>query len=136
MSELPENTIMALDLTRPIQTRSGRPVRILATDGKYTSNGVIQPIIAAVEDGFLGFWSMDGTFNQNSPGPGGLDLINVPPSKVKKTVELRIIRRSGGSIIALCMMEGEQYNWGDAAMPGDKTLASTTIELEYEEPQP
>lgn len=68
-----------LDLTKPVQTRDGRPVRILCTDrvGKYQMVGLI------LEDGheYVETWNLNG---QKYEGIiSDIDLINVPPKPVK-----------------------------------------------------
>lgn len=69
---------MSLDLTKPVQTRDGRAVRILCTDrkGKY-------PIIGLMpdrDDGsceMLISWSGDGHYG-GAANYKALDLVNVP----------------------------------------------------------
>jgi hypothetical protein len=69
---------MTLDLSRPVQTRDGRSVRILCTDLKNNKF----PIVAALVDEFgveyAYQYETDGTFKQ---GGGELDLINVPTKR-------------------------------------------------------
>lgn len=130
MSELPENTIMALDLTKPIQTRGGRPVRILSTEAKYRSNDVIQPIIAVVDDTFVGFWSIDGTFNENAKGVSSdYDLVNVPPKKTTVAVCIRLYRNPMSDVYGVVTIEGQPRVWGD------DFIAQKFVEMEYEETQ-
>jgi hypothetical protein len=128
MSELPENTIMALDLSRPIQTRNGRPVRILTTDAKYRSNNVLQPIIAVIDDSFVGFWSIDGTFNENDRNkPGDYDLVNVPPKKTTVAACIRLYRDPQIGVYPVAAVEGQPRAWGD------DFIAEKFVEMEYEE---
>jgi hypothetical protein len=66
---------MTLDITKPVQTRDGRSVRILCTDKKGEF-----PIVALVTDEndkeFIGSYSSGGRyFNQ---GCSDNDLVNVP----------------------------------------------------------
>lgn len=65
-----------LDLTKPVQTRSGRAARIVATDMKGPC-----PIVAIVSDGGreeVWAYFLDGSFlttNKNAPSP--MDLVNI-----------------------------------------------------------
>lgn len=71
-----------LDLTKPVQTRDGRSVRILCDNMKTD-----QPVVGVVtnNDGreFVAQWDVSGKFYQRSPHEGPIDLINVPPKPVK-----------------------------------------------------
>lgn len=65
-----------LDLTKPVQTCDGRPVRILCTDaaGEY-------PVVGIEIDGekdTVRRWTKDGRFATYSRGPHSHDLINTP----------------------------------------------------------
>lgn len=66
---------MALDLTKPVQTRGGRPARILATDlrSEYPVVGIISHLgYDEVET-----WTLDGNFvSSDDEHPD--DLVNVP----------------------------------------------------------
>lgn len=119
---------MSIDLTKPVHTRDGRKVRILCTDRR----GGNDPIVGLVtySDG------TEGTASWRSTGKYGdveseLDLLNVPPPKrkAKVFVELRLDRE--------CR---DLYGVAAINRPAHKTenivLASTVVELEYEEPQP
>ena len=70
---------MTLDLTKPVQTRDGRPVRILATDIKTRE----RPIIIAVlnPEGHESVYALppDGAYVKGYESAG--DLINVPPPR-------------------------------------------------------
>ena len=70
---------MTLDLTKPIQTRDGRAVRILASDVKGT-----YPLVAAVtrrntNREAVEAYTIEGRFLNNRENP--LDLINLPPPR-------------------------------------------------------
>lgn len=73
---------MALDLNRPVQTRSGLPVRILCTDRKHD----IFPVVAlwSVPDGdeVLDTFTAEGRYRDNG-GDSPYDLVNVPVETVK-----------------------------------------------------
>ena len=66
-----------LDLTKPVQTRDGREVRVLCTDTK----GATYPVVGLVtdEDGDEEetSWTTGGDFNIDDSGDD-TDLINVP----------------------------------------------------------
>ena len=65
-----------LDLTKPVQTRDGRKVRVLCTDMKSEHDTVV----GLVETGGIestSTWQSDGRFFSNL-GEDRLDLINVP----------------------------------------------------------
>lgn len=90
-----------LDLTKPVQTRDGCPVRILCTDRQ--SN---QPLVGLVtEDNceFVCSWPTSGRFHSDECHP--LDLINVPPKPVKYYVHVYLV---GTSLIAgdICVDDG------------------------------
>lgn len=71
----PEEPTM-LDLTKPAQTRDGRPVRLLCTDA-----GSRYPVVGLVQDPdgneALENWALDGRV-LNEPGVNASDLVNVP----------------------------------------------------------
>lgn len=113
-----------LDLSKPIKTRDGSPVRILCTDATITSCGERQPIVGIVGD-VVCSWDMKGTYNP-SVNPSDMDLVNVPPEKIAVNVEVRV-----------CIIDGKRYIF--AAEVGDKfgtfgenPVASTTVVIEYE----
>lgn len=69
---------MTFDPTKPVQTRDGRPARILCVDAKISKTA---PIVALVdrpgEDGeLLDFYDADGRASCSISG--GNDLVNVP----------------------------------------------------------
>jgi len=80
-----------LDLTKPVQTRDGRPVRILANDMKAD-----QPVVGVVtnNDGreFVAQWDVSGKFYQRSTHEGPTDLINVPPKPVKYYAHVYLVQ--------------------------------------------
>lgn len=73
-----------IDLTKPVQTRDGRPARIICTDRKVPSFPV--GALVTESDGLEIFRAYKE--NGRAPGcpPGGwddLDLVNVPEEKVR-----------------------------------------------------
>lgn len=70
---------VSLDLTKPVQTRDGRPARIVCTDRKCDNGfplGVLIPNEYGVEEFF--WHCADGRFNDSPSAPSNLDLQNVP----------------------------------------------------------
>jgi hypothetical protein len=69
-----------LDLSKPIQTRDGKPARVIATDLKGTDN-----IIALIDYGeteSIGVRLRDG--RSNTEEEMASDLINVPPERTER----------------------------------------------------
>lgn len=65
-----------LDLTKPVQTRNGLPVRILATDVRS-----ICPVVGIVsypDFDSIETWTLDGKFAPDGNDEYELDLVNVP----------------------------------------------------------
>lgn len=73
-----------LDLTKPVQTRDGRPVRILCTDAR---RGTDQHVVGLIDNnGFndvVCVWGQDGTVYSKKIDDAVCGLINVPPKPVK-----------------------------------------------------
>lgn len=69
---------MSIDLTKPVQTRDGRPVRILCADLK----GTCWPIVGAVQFGeseSIVRWNCDGQYEYKTGGRDDpCDLIPIP----------------------------------------------------------
>lgn len=71
---------MTLDMTKPVQTRDGRPVRIIT----WTEGPDKYPIVGVVEDelgGNLYCWTSEGNFLEGCKAYHDNDLINAPESK-------------------------------------------------------
>lgn len=71
-----------LDFTKPVQTRDGRNVRILCTDGggEYPVIGYCDPLEGDGDEGrIIGCWLLSGK-TVSFGGDHELDLINAPPS--------------------------------------------------------
>lgn len=68
-----------VDLTKPVQTRDGRPVRILATDRKSPMR--THPILGLVDNGpnteDVVCWMPEGRYHESQEHH--FDLVNVPP---------------------------------------------------------
>lgn len=67
---------MALDLTKPVQTRSGLPVRILATD--LRSNCPVAGVVNYPDFDSFETWTLDGNYTPDGNDEYELDLVNVP----------------------------------------------------------
>lgn len=122
---------MSIDFTKPVQTCDGRKVRIMCTDASCNSGGLLQPIVGWVEGTPQpAAWCLDGRFNPNS-GSSEMDLTNIPPpkKKAKVFVELRL-DREGRDLYGVATVDRQPHKADNIV------LASTTVELEYEEPQP
>ena len=75
-----------LDLTKPVQTRDGHPVRILCTDRKGSSNVVVGLVDRGDNVEVTMSWTEDGLYAVG--GNSRNDLINVPPKPVKYYVNV------------------------------------------------
>ena len=87
----------ALDLTKPVQTRDGRPVEIKFVDERIGD----EPVIGIIDNNRLGSWSKDGRWSIMDEHED--DLVNVPPpvtvvetAQVRDTIEAQIF--SDGSV--------------------------------------
>lgn len=70
-------TTQTLDLTKPVQTRSGLPVRILCTDRKHEEFKVVGLYLNSSGVEVPESWTTDGTFSFLAGG-SSLDLVNAP----------------------------------------------------------
>ena len=72
---------MAIDWTKPVQTRNGRKVRVLCTDGPDT----LYPVIGLIEGGDgTELWKLSGMYASNG-ATCNLDIINTPEPAVTVT---------------------------------------------------
>lgn len=124
-----EPTVAAsLDLTKPIQTRDGRPVRILCTDAQTPKfGGRVRPVIGLArnptgEDSLL-WWREDGTHDACT----NYDLVNVPPPKVEETRQVWLLRcRANGSVT---VHVAGKYDTNEPNTTRNEILARQTITL-------
>lgn len=65
-----------LDLTKPVQTRNGLPVRILATD--LRSDCPVVGLVSYPDFDSIETWTLDGKFAPDDNDEYELDLVNVP----------------------------------------------------------
>jgi len=79
MSPLP------FDPSKPVQTRDGRPARVLCTDAAG-----VYPIVALIRDqdgtDHADHYTAAGHFFEDSSGCNEDDLINIPPAPVRHTI--------------------------------------------------
>lgn len=123
---------MSIDFTKPIQTRDGRKVRILCTDAECTNQDEPQPIVGLVAGEFSGpkAWCANGSyFGDRSLSE--CDLVNVPQPKRKVKVDVRLVQTSDG-IEAYAKCDNAYDVWWPHE-DGEDVIASTSIEMEYEE---
>jgi hypothetical protein len=86
-----------LDLTKPVQTRDGRPVRILATDARRGNDRHVVGLID--NNGFndvVCVWGQDGMVYSAKIDDAVCGLINVPPKPVKYYAH--VYRRPNGCV--------------------------------------
>ncbi len=114
-----------LDLTKPIQTRDGRKVRLLCTN-KIGREPIVGLIVYSDGSEVVGTWDSHGRYFADSESVS--DLVNVQEKK-KIKVEVRLVREPvTGTIIAVCYSEQEEPAW----LAGNlKYISETTIEMEY-----
>lgn len=94
---------MALDRNRPVQTRCGKPVRILT----WTEGAEPYPIVGFIGDNKApDVWTADGKFDEDQTYEHRYDLVNDPP---KKTVTWHRCCAEGGGYI------GRSFDSSDAA---------------------
>jgi hypothetical protein len=72
---------MKFDPTKPVQTRDGKPARILATD--LAGNAGSRPIAAAIMENYQSDdWEVVRRYTSEGVSPyGGNDLINIPEER-------------------------------------------------------
>lgn len=80
---------MSLDLTKPVQTRDGREVRVYATDG-YGSHP-IHGAIKSVGEWQMVSWQKGGQIYELS-AINRSDLVNVPTPKHKLTAYMNVYK--------------------------------------------
>ena len=85
----------ALDLTKPVQTRDGTPVRILCTDAPERNGQTVVGFLG--DNSYVSYWFSDGLFNVYR-SQTRYDLVNVPPPKEKHTYDLVMHRSASGCV--------------------------------------
>jgi hypothetical protein len=108
-----------LDLTKPIQTKDGRPVRLISTEGLRK-----RPIVGAMlQNGreTLISWNENGFYYANYRCD--TDIINVPPPKAVVSTTLYLWRSCTGKIF-ITHSPDLRY---DEASQGKSTLLGSKI---------
>ena len=114
---------MSIDFSKPVQTRDGRKVRILCTDGPRQCF----PVVGFVDgDSFPHMWTSSGYWCQGNDRNCERDLMNVPPKKVK--VEVRLVEQCKRPV-AVAYADTEPSGFEEDQR---KVLAVGFIELEYQ----
>lgn len=114
-----------LDLTKPVQTRDGRKVRIICSDRKC-SKSPDEPIIALVESSSarhetLLAYELNGRIGGAEYGEHPADLINVPETLT--TWHVSGVRGDGTPFCFGCHTEGyAQQKAADARKNGGRVL--------------
>ena len=102
-----EKEMKELDLSKPVQTRNGRPVRILCTDAKGP-----YPIVGLMPSGeaeHVGSWMVGGNSSPYSWTQD--DLINVP--EPKRYVWLNVYRDGASAALYTSRNEADRYEVGE-----------------------
>lgn len=77
---------MTIDFNRPIQTRDGRPVRILCTDkSSYVNRSVVGLVRKDDGEETVYCWNSHGTSFERESSHNDVDLINVP-EEIERTL--------------------------------------------------
>ena len=118
-----------LDLSKPVQTKRGHPVRILATDvkGPYPIVGIVNSHLDYPAS-YIEAWTLNGRWGC-SPiiGEGAYDLINVPSKKI--TMWLNVYKEYSGIYTV-----NELFYTKDAALfSSNESMYHTTVPVEFEE---
>ena len=68
-----------IDWTKPVQTRDGRPVRILCTDGPSPTH----PVVAIIDNCYVNTLPLHGCVSTQVHEETAADLVNVPEETVR-----------------------------------------------------
>ena len=109
-------SVPKLDLTKPVQTRDGRPVRILCSDapGDWCIVGLIGEKVLS--------WQANGQYSTLRESQA--DLVNVPPKPAEQTAEVILYRTAKGRVI-LTIANGTTF--GSSAK--DRVLGRKTVTI-------
>ena len=75
---------MKLDPTDPVQTRDGRPARIICTDSKWTCEGHRYPIVALIGEDERMCYHFCGDGRIKCGTDHDYDLINIPVERERR----------------------------------------------------
>lgn len=98
-----------LDLTKPVQTRDGRPVRILCADARF---GAGYTIVGLIDNGGADAWCSwkPSGFAFQDGMERNYDLINVPPKPVKYYVDV-FSNQCGGISLSRAYTDKRPDGW-------------------------
>ena len=115
--------LVELDLTKPLQTQDGRGVKFLDT----LCGGAIVGIVKSTSDTgeFAYTWQKDGRPQVGSLP--GLQLVNVPPPKVKKEQWWYLYRTTGGKVFGY---KSGRDDWFPPVYPKTTIIAKKQITIE------
>lgn len=113
---------MTLDLTKPVQTRDGRKVRILCTDdrGNYPVIGIIE-CPDKVEDE-LETWTLSGKAIAWEDGDAVDDLINVPDKGVISPEERNALWALRARGFLVCLWYPDEVEGLDLERLGERVV--------------
>lgn len=115
-----------LDLTKPVQTRDGQPVRIICTDRQNSEDFVVVGLVQTMfGEEATQTWRLDGSFSLRKSSEHSFDLINVP---VKREGWINIYGDAN-------QFFGNIYPSEAAAKEDRLSSAIATIKIEWEEPE-
>lgn len=104
---------MTIDFTKPVQTRDGRPVRIICTDAKNSTHPIVG-VVVSTSDGkeYPRCWTKEGEFIS---GRGELDMNLIQVPQRHKHYEAIIAYAEGKTIQ---WRSDDRYKWEDKENPG------------------
>lgn len=102
----------ALDLKKPLQTRDGKPVRLLCTNANTKGDW---PLVGLVTNSMTGLeyvfqWHKDGSLYPDTAFHS--DLINVPVKKVTKYIVMFTNQRTGKPKMSTGLFDSEEQARG------------------------
>lgn len=71
----------SVDWTKPVQTRGGKPVRVLCTDRKNDSGRYVVGLVQVAGQEYVRLWKMSGSAGERFTASDD-DVINVPEERV------------------------------------------------------
>jgi hypothetical protein len=114
-----------LDLTKPLQTRLGQPVRVLATDLRRDNKVELLVVAVMVDEGYetLGARFKDGRVYPEGDIDVGADIINVTEDV---TAIVHIYRKKNdGRVVVSVMPPGPRRRFVDDEYLGSTLLVHT-----------
>ncbi len=123
-----------IDWSKPVQTRDGRKVRVLATDAASLNNKYPVVVLVTSEGGYENVMQLtiDGRYWYDVKEPSPLDLVNVP-EKRRVWVAVGQFGKVAGSETAVVVTNGYESKEKAIKFLGSNTRA--VFEIEYTEGQ-